>query len=57
MKTIRVANAAKLVAVIDDDATVRRTTEALLGSRGFQVVAAEIVQRSNGPSQHDQAPR
>ena len=42
MKTIRVTNAAKLVVVIDDDATVRRTTETLLGSRGFQVVAAEL---------------
>ena len=41
MKTIRAANAAKLVVVIDDDATVRRSTETLLGSRGFQIVAAE----------------
>ena len=38
---MRAANACKLVVVIDDDATVRRATESLLRSRGFEVVAAE----------------
>ena len=41
MKTLRAANAA-LVVVIDDAGTVRRTTETLLRSQGFQVVAAEL---------------
>ena len=38
---MRAANVDKLVVVIDDDATVRRATESLLRSRGFQVVAAD----------------
>ena len=38
---MRAANAGKLVVVIDDDATVRRATESLLRSRGFEVVAVE----------------
>ncbi len=46
MKMIRAANATKLVVVIDDDPTVRRTTETLLGSRGFQVVAAESFSKA-----------
>jgi FixJ family two-component response regulator len=39
-------NAGKLVVVIDDDATVRRATESLLRSRGFQVVGAESYSKA-----------
>jgi CheY-like chemotaxis protein len=41
MRTVRAANTAKLVVVIDDDAAVRRATEGVLRSQGFEVVAAE----------------
>lgn len=56
MKPVGATNIAKLVAVIDDDAAVRRATEDVLRSHGFEVIAAKSFAQSNTSSRRVPSP-